>query len=119
MLRDRLVFGIADGVVQQRLLGEKKLTFEAAYGLDVTVEATAKQHQAISERQREAEAQLEITAEVCSRANMPNAENHGSQRVAGARQHGEQRCFRCLGNHAAVRCRFKMPSASSVPEKDT
>lgn len=107
MLRDRLVFGIADGVAQQRLLAEKKLTFEAAYDLAVTAETTAKQHQAISERRREAEAQLEMTAEVGSRAKVPNAENHGSQRVAGTWEQGERRCFRCLGNHAAVRCRFK------------
>ncbi|KAM7291846.1 hypothetical protein ISCGN_028417 [Ixodes scapularis] len=88
MLRDRLVFGIADGVAQQRPLAEKKLTFEAAYDLAVTAETTAKQHQAISERRREAEAQLEMTVEVGSQAKVPNAENHGSQRVAGTWEQG-------------------------------
>ncbi|KAL3192164.1 hypothetical protein MRX96_059275 [Rhipicephalus microplus] len=41
MLSDQLVFGIADGVVQQCLLAEKELTFEAAYELAVTVESCA------------------------------------------------------------------------------
>ncbi|XP_042150249.1 uncharacterized protein LOC121838218 [Ixodes scapularis] len=90
MLRDRLVFGIADGVAQQRLLAEKKLTFKAAYDLAVTAETTAKQHQAISERRRKAEAQLEMTAQVGSRAKVPNAENHGSQRVAGTWEQGTE-----------------------------
>ncbi|XP_037557467.1 uncharacterized protein LOC119434368, partial [Dermacentor silvarum] len=42
MLSDRLVFGISDSTVQQRLLAEKNLAFTTAYDLAVTAESAAK-----------------------------------------------------------------------------
>ncbi|KAL3188913.1 hypothetical protein MRX96_003065 [Rhipicephalus microplus] len=42
MLRNRLVFGISDSIVQQRLLADKNLTFATAYDLAITSESAAK-----------------------------------------------------------------------------
>nr|XP_037270566.1 uncharacterized protein LOC119162201 [Rhipicephalus microplus] len=53
MLRDRLVFGISDSIVQQRLLAEKNLTFETAYDLAVTAESAAKHQKAMGSQRQE------------------------------------------------------------------
>ena len=42
MLRDRLVCGVADPVIQKRLLQEKTLQFKKAFELAQALEATAK-----------------------------------------------------------------------------
>lgn len=61
MLRDRLVFGISDSTVQQRLLAEKNLTFATAYDLAVTAESAAKHQRAIGSQRHESP---DITAKV-------------------------------------------------------
>ncbi|XP_037504865.1 uncharacterized protein K02A2.6-like [Rhipicephalus sanguineus] len=94
MLRDRLVFGISDNVVQERLLAEKNLTFDTAYELAITAEAAAKQQKAIRSNAQELEFQQELTSKVELEANKRQPERQRS-------------CFRCLGAHAGWRCRYK------------
>ncbi|XP_049511265.1 uncharacterized protein K02A2.6-like [Dermacentor silvarum] len=94
MLCDRLVFGISDNVVQQRLLAEKNLTFETAYELAITAEAAVKQQKVIRSNAQEPEFQQELTSKVEMEANKKQPER---QKV----------CFRCLGAHPGWRCRYK------------
>ncbi|XP_050032370.1 uncharacterized protein [Dermacentor andersoni] len=47
MMRDRFVCGLQNEAVQQRLLAEHDLTFNVAYDMAATTEATAKQQQDI------------------------------------------------------------------------
>ncbi|KAG0435626.1 hypothetical protein HPB47_018387 [Ixodes persulcatus] len=64
ILRDRLVFGVADAVVQQRLLAEKSLTFEAAYDIAVAAEVTTKQQKDMSTKGSDKESKEDVTARV-------------------------------------------------------
>lgn len=98
MLRDRLVFGISDSTVQQRLLAEKNLTFATAYDLAVTAESAAKHQRAIGSQRHESP---DITAKV----DTQRLKKGQDEKVSSAQS--ERRCFRCLGNHAGYRCKFK------------
>ncbi|XP_040073420.1 uncharacterized protein LOC120845928 [Ixodes scapularis] len=94
MLRDRLVFVLADGVFQQRLLAEKSLTFEAAYDLAVSY----KQQKDIGSKRSDKESKEDVTA----RVSTPSKER-GMQLKADA----SSRFHRCMGYHDPGRCKFK------------
>ncbi|XP_049524025.1 uncharacterized protein LOC125945778 [Dermacentor silvarum] len=53
MMRDRFSCGIKNEAVQQRLLAEHNLTFQVAYDMALTAEATAKQQRAIRNQGRD------------------------------------------------------------------
>ncbi|KAL3255031.1 hypothetical protein MRX96_017475 [Rhipicephalus microplus] len=53
MLRDRLIFGISNSTVQQRLLAEKNLTFATVYDLAFTIKFAAKQQKAMESQPQE------------------------------------------------------------------
>ncbi|XP_072142327.1 uncharacterized protein [Dermacentor andersoni] len=101
MLRDRLVFGISDSIVQQRLLAEKDITFKTAYDLAVTAEAAAKHQRVMGGLCQDVP---DLTAKV-DRQTMKQHKN--GQDVETSSEQLKRQCFRCFGNHAAYRCRFK------------
>ncbi|XP_075724348.1 uncharacterized protein LOC142767018 [Rhipicephalus microplus] len=53
LMRDRFVCGIENEAVTERLLAEQNLTFQVAYGMDVTAEATAQQRPDIHNQGRD------------------------------------------------------------------
>lgn len=117
MLRNLLVFGIGDGVVHQRLVAEKELTFQAAYELAVTAETTAKQQKALRATRHEREVQREMTARLGPQAMKEGAEESGGEHATRASHQFERRYFRCLGNHRATSCRFKNAVCFSCSQK--
>lgn len=92
MLRDRFVCGIRSETIQQRLLAEHKLTFDAAYDLALTAEAAARQLKDINEDRKtvaDGDASVHATAEKSS----PHEK--------------KESCYRCNGKHLPTSCKFK------------
>ena len=87
MLRDRLVVGINDSRIQQRLLAEPELTYKKAYELTLAAEAAEK--------------------------NAKDLQGHCSESLHALKQDSPKQqpqrltCYRCGGNHLAPECRFK------------
>ncbi|XP_075539869.1 uncharacterized protein LOC142574731 [Dermacentor variabilis] len=101
MLRDRLVFGISDSIVQQRLLADKDLTFKTAYDLAVMAEAAAK-HQRVMGGLRQ-----DVPVLTAKLDRQPRKQHKKGQDVKTSSEQLKLQCFRCLGNHTAYRCRFQ------------
>ena len=91
MLRDRLVWGIADSRIQHRLLSEDKLTFTAALELTQAMELAAKD---IKETHGAATPQCTPVLKVQGQGGAARGSKNSS-------------CYRCGGKHLASRCRFK------------
>ncbi|KAK3768859.1 hypothetical protein RRG08_041521 [Elysia crispata] len=92
MLRDRLVCGINNRRIQQRLLSERSLTFAKALHIAQAMEAAAEGIEDLSGH---------ITDKVC-------AMKHHRTTAAKPRSTTSDRvCYRCGWPHADSRCRFK------------
>ncbi|RUS83602.1 hypothetical protein EGW08_008656 [Elysia chlorotica] len=91
MLRDRLVCGINDSRIQQRLLSERQLTFAKTLEIAQAMEAAAEgiQDLAISSPEKICAVQYQHAAKSTS----PSAPNKS--------------CYRCGGPHAHNSCKFK------------
>ena len=92
MLRDRLVWSIADLRIQHRLLAEDKLTFAKALELAQAMELSAKD---IKEMQGGATPQPASVNKVQGQDGAAKASKNSSS------------CHRCGGKHPAFRCQFK------------
>ena len=88
-LRDRLVCGLRNELIQKRLLSEADLTFTRAIAIAVAMETAAKDASEL-QHQRHQETEVHKIA-----ANRP------------IRRTITPLCYRCNGNHNAVDCRFK------------
>lgn len=88
----RSVFGLAWGGMQQRLLVEHSLTFDLAYDLVVTADATL-QHQRDIRKKREQSEDVDGTTELKT-AKVPDSARSGS-------------CYGCADKHTHFLCRFK------------
>ncbi|XP_037520573.1 uncharacterized protein LOC119397207 [Rhipicephalus sanguineus] len=98
-LRDRLVCGINDSHLQQRLLAEDKLTFEKAYELVFTAESAKDQ-----QRQIQGSQQLVDTFAV------------NRQSIREGIISKPPQCFRCLADHKAEKC-FKNATCNICRKK--
>ena len=87
MLRDRLVCGLRNQKLQQRLLAESNLTFAKAFEIAQTAELS---------EQNAKDLQRPETMEV-----------HVMNKKGQERTMATSNCFRCHGNHLASECRFK------------
>ena len=90
MLRDRLVCGIKDIKLQERLLAERGLTFAKAFELAQAAELAEKNAMDI---------QHSTTASVCT-VQPPDS--------SACMNNMHDTCFRCGGRHCATDCRFKL-----------
>ena len=90
ILCDRLVCGINDERIQQRLLAETNLTFQRAFELAQALEAAARHARDLQQK-----SPVESIHAIRSRKE---AESSDSE---------EGECYRCKGRHAANNCRFK------------
>ncbi|XP_050040305.2 uncharacterized protein [Dermacentor andersoni] len=87
MMRDRFVCGLQNEALQQRLLAEHDLTFNVAYDMAATAEATAKQ-------QRDIRMQGRDESKDCQ-GMIQDAAAEGSS------------CYRCNGKHSPHLCIFR------------
>ena len=88
MLRDRLVCGIADRAMQQRLLSEPNLTFKKAYDLAVLMESVRKDTTQLQSKQG---AEVHFVQKSTPRGPPPKLNP----------------CYRCGGRHKSSVCKFK------------
>ncbi|XP_049517164.1 uncharacterized protein LOC125942945 [Dermacentor silvarum] len=93
MMRDRFVCGIKNEAVQQRLLAEPNLTFQVAYDMAVTAEATAKQQRDIRNQGRDETKDSQGLIQATRTKQDTAAE--------------ESSCYRCNGKHAPHLCSFR------------
>lgn len=91
MLRDRLVCGLRDKHLQQRLFAKKDLTFSKAYDLAVRAESAAQQQQKLKSDHSEVN---KATTSARLRSS------HKTQVGQG------QRCWRCDKAHSPNSCKF-------------
>ncbi|XP_064406426.1 uncharacterized protein LOC135351366 [Halichondria panicea] len=93
MIRDRLVCGIANGKWQQRLLAEEGLTYDKAYKLLLSLEASEKEVKDLTIPDATAVHQLRPFR----KTSAPTYTERGEA----------QPCYRCGGEHSHSSCRFK------------
>ena len=99
MLRDRIVCGINDSVIQRRLLGEEELTFARAYEIAQSMESAAKN-----------------STDMQSMISNPSP----TQPVHSVEKKELDRvveCFRCGGHHFASACQFKNSDCNACGKK--
>ena len=94
MLRDRLVCGINNRRIQQRLLTERSLTFAKALEIAQATEAAAEGIEDLSGH---------ITDKLCA------MKNHRTRSTTSDRL-----CYRCGGPHTDSICKFKAASVVNV-----
>ena len=101
MLRDRLVCGVNHEAITNRLLSEKKLTFDKAMELAQAIESAER-----DTRQLQAAQSTSTTPQVhlTTAHKQKNRQRRESSRPA--RQGNSVACYRCGGPHLASTCRF-------------
>ena len=96
MLRDRLVYGINDRVIQKRLLSESKLTYKRAVELAQELEA--------------ADRDIKLLQSTYKRDHADSEASHMGpvHRIAGTNWTTSRTCFRCgTVGHVATKCKFQ------------
>ena len=100
MLRDRLVCGINERKIQQRLLSERNLTFKKAFEIALAMEMAEENVNDLTTR-------LDNTVSVVRvqghSTDNKHRNNHNSSNV---KEHSFN-CYRCGGKHTASSCNFK------------
>lgn len=96
-LRDRLVCGLQEAIIQRRLLAEKNLTFKQACEICHAMEMAMKNTRELT---NEVEGQVNKVGEYSGKKREPSVEK-------GKEAEEKRRCFRCGGAHAAHVCKFK------------
>jgi len=104
MLRDRLVCGITDGRLQQRLLAEPDLTFKKALELSQAQESTKQGAQQLQQQQRQASTSV----------NKLGQHRHPPPRQSAPR---DKPCYHCGGPHPPAECQFKESVCHSCNKK--
>ena len=112
MLRDRIVCGVRDKRIQQRLLAEPDLKFTKARELAIAAEAATRNSQDLQASQKpntspEGESLLYMRDNRKGVRRQPNAEGASSN----------QSCYRCGGNHHQSNCRFREVECHSCKKK--
>ena len=111
MLRDRLVVGIMNDRIQQRLLAEKELTFKRAYDLAIAHETAEKNTTELQQKEAssapgntegESIHQLQKqSVHQLQRQRVPKAGNRPTDKISGC-------CYRCgKQGHKQFECWFK------------
>ena len=95
MLRDRLVCGVRDSVIQKRLLQEADLTFQKAFEMAQGIEAATKNAKDILEASTSASSTV--------------------QRISQPKKQLE--CYRCGGSHMASTCRFRLTTCHTCKKQ--
>jgi len=91
MIRDRLVCGVRDEKIQQKLLREKKLTLNSALKIAQAMESATKYSMPIQKHQ----ASFQEEGETVNKLYVQPKRNNQSQ------------CYRCGSNHLPDKCPFK------------
>ncbi|MEE4247156.1 MAG: hypothetical protein V2I33_17220 [Kangiellaceae bacterium] len=105
MMRDRLVLGINDKELQQRLLEESNLTFESALEKCQAFEAARKNAREILSTESSTEAQAEAVQRM---QHMRQSQKPKNDKWEMRQQRQQQPCYRCLSSsHQPQKCPFK------------
>ena len=101
MLRDRLVCGVKHKGITNRLLNEKKLTYEKALELAQAMETAEKDTRHLQTTQS--------APEVHHNTSQKRGTGQKKQPAARQGQRGATQlsCYRCGGDHLPTKCRFK------------
>ncbi len=107
MIRDRLVCGIANEKWQQRLLAEDKLTYDKAYKLFLSLEASEKEVKDLSNNVQAP--QVHQVRRPASHQRSHQRSDHRSEYKSSSKPASSRKpCHRCGGEgHTADQCRFK------------
>ena len=97
MLRDRLVSGVQNAVIQKKLLAEKDLTFKSALEIALALEIADKNARELAQSTSMKQAAGEENNSVNF---LPNSRGKFTQQATLT-------CYRCGGNHRANDCKFK------------
>ena len=97
MLRDRLVCGVADPVIQKRLLQKKTLQFKEGFELAQALEAAAK---------NTADLQGSTIHKLGQQGSQPKPWQGNNQRKSAQKGTSDE-CYRCGGSHQPSGCPFK------------
>ena len=111
MLRDRLVAGVNDTKIQERLLAESKLTFQSAYDLALQIEMARKNAAELSGVGSTKSGEMNNSP---AEANFVRGKPFVKSNYAGT-SYGSQKkkegsfgqCKHCGANHEALGCRFQ------------
>ena len=97
MLRDRLVSGVQNAIIQKKLLAEKDLTFKSALEIALALEIADKNARELAQSSSMKQAAGEENNSVNF---LPNSRGKFTQQATLT-------CYRCGGNHRANDCKFK------------
>ena len=99
MLRDRLVCGVNHEWITNRLLAEKKLTFDKALELVQAIESAERDTKQLKAAQTTSTPQVHYST-------TPKHKQKGSEQSKSAKKESSIVCYRCGGSHLATACRF-------------
>lgn len=94
MLRDKLVWGIEDSRIQERLLAEDNLTFKKALDLAQALEVAAQDS-------------IELSVSTPAMVHKIQGIKTQGRKTIGATSKPPSPCYQCGGRHWAARCCFK------------
>ena len=105
-LRDRLVFGINNESIRQRLLAEKDTSYKSIVALATALQTAAKGNKMIRNGDRSNNAGEGVHLLSGKRYKKPSSAHAGAG--GGKPSNGEKpACYRCGGKHLATTCKFK------------
>ena len=114
LLRDRLIFGINNDHIRQRLLAEPDPTYNKVLELATSLQAAAKGSKTIQNGDRPGHNTGTTTEGIHYSSTSRKAKNPGSTSsgAAGAKSSSDSgqskpTCYRCGGAHLATTCKFK------------
>ena len=100
MLRDRLVCGVNHAGIQRKLLAQADLTYETAYTLALSVEASDRDTKTLEKQQH---ADQPPTLPVTDAVHFTSAKPKPTSRSPSS---ASIHCFRCGGPHLATTCKY-------------
>jgi len=116
MLRDRLVCGVNHKGIQRKLLAQTDLTYDKAYALALSVEASDRDMNTLGQRQGSTTGSTATAGASTADSTVPPApeisddkelyySSNGSSRAGSGK--GPISCYSCGGAHLAPQCRHK------------
>ncbi|KRY50253.1 Uncharacterized protein T03_8274 [Trichinella britovi] len=109
-LRDQLVRGLRDGILQKQLLADGELTFAKALERALSAEAATTQVSDIRAANPTVTTEVQLVAHKNSDCNSSMRNVHRQQESPQPQSH--KPCYRCGGAHAQNTCRFKNVSCN-------
>ena len=110
MLRDHLVCGVNHSGIQRKLLSEANLTYDRAYELAQSVEASERDSKELRDKplgRDETAAHVAPEHELHYSTSADARVSSGSSRTGQSKNAGAVTCYRCGRPHLATQCKFR------------